>query len=91
MISESVENVRSFLISYLSNKIESEGKELENNLPDDYDLLLNGVIDSTGLLELILSLEEHFGVPIDFEELDAEEITVVGPFCRFVANEITKI
>lgn len=91
MISESVENVRSFLISYLSNKIESEGKELENNLPDDYDLLLNGVIDSTGLLELILSLEEHFGVSIDFEELDAEEITVVGPFCRFVANEITKI
>lgn len=51
---------------------------------DDFDLLHEGVIDSLGLLEMIAAVEERFGIEIDFEALAADELTVVGPFCRYV-------
>jgi acyl carrier protein len=52
--------------------------------PEDLDLLGQGVTDSLGILEMISDLEEQFGVEIDFEDLDPEDLTSLGPFCRFV-------
>jgi len=54
----------------------------------DIDLMEAGVIDSFGILELISTVEERFGVEIDFEELDPEGLTVLGTFCRFVAEQL---
>jgi len=54
-------------------------------VPDDFDLLLNGVIDSFGILEMISSIEEEFQIELDLAALDAEQITIVGPLSRFVA------
>jgi acyl carrier protein len=59
-------------------------------LPDDCDLMLAGMIDSMGILELLTALNEHFGVEIDFEGLEPESMTVVGPLCRFVSEQISK-
>jgi acyl carrier protein len=55
-------------------------------LPDDLDLLAAGIIDSLGLMELVAALETAMEVELDFEDLDPENLTVVGPLCRFVAN-----
>lgn len=85
-ISES--DVRSFLVAYISNKLEAHGRKIENGLPDDYDFLLSGAIDSLGILKLIMELKEHFGVSIDFEEIDPEKMTIVKYFCNFVADKI---
>ena len=54
--------------------------------PDDLDLLGEGVTDSLGLLELIGALEQRFAIEVDFEDLDPEELTSLGPFCRYVAE-----
>lgn len=56
-------------------------------LPDDLDLVTRGVIDSLGLVELIAALDEEFGLAVDFEDLDPDQLTVVGPFCRHVAQQ----
>lgn len=88
MNSVSVVDVRSFLVSYLSQKLKSQGRQLENDITDDCDLLLSGIIDSLGILELTMELEKHFGLAIDFEEIDPEEMTIVGPFCQFVSEKI---
>jgi acyl carrier protein len=56
-------------------------------ISDDTDLLLDGYIDSLGLLELTESLNEFSGVEIDFNELDPELVTVVGPLTDFVASK----
>ena len=58
-------------------------------LPDDFDLLLSGVIDSFGILEMISAIEKEFRIQLDLAALDAEEITVLGPLSRYVA-EIAK-
>ena len=59
-------------------------------MADDFDFLLEGAIDSLGMLELTATLEERYKQPIDLEELDAEEMTVLGPFCQFVAKQISR-
>ena len=48
------------------------------------------LVDSLGFLELIAQVEERFGLEIDFEGLDAEELTRVGAFVRYVAAESEK-
>jgi len=83
----SAEQVRQFILSYLSTKLYSSGRTLPSDLKDDYDLVREGVIDSLGMLRLTVELEAHFG-EIDFAELDPEEMTIVGPLCRYVAEAL---
>jgi acyl carrier protein len=79
----SAAQVRAFISEQLGDELRAAGAD-PAALPDDYDLHAAGVIDSFGILELIGGLEERFGLEIDYEELDPEELTVVGPFARYV-------
>jgi acyl carrier protein len=60
------------------------GYNLEE-VPDDLDLLQQGIIDSLGILELITQLELRLQVNIDLEQLPAEELTLLGALSRHVA------
>ena len=55
-------------------------------LPDDFDLLLAGVIDSFGILEMIGAIENEFQIQLDLGLLDAEDITRIGPLARYIAE-----
>jgi len=79
------EQVRSYLLELVADPLATLGLTPAEVL-DDFDLLATGMIDSLGLLDLITSVEERFDVVIDFEELPPEQLTVVGPFCRYVAG-----
>jgi acyl carrier protein len=79
--------VRIFLTDYINRKLGAAGRDSYEDLPDDCDLWLSGMIDSMGVLELMGVLEEFSGRDIDFEVLDPEEMTVVGPLCRFVSQQ----
>ena len=82
-------DVRIFLKTYLGRKLEANGRGALEDLPEDCDLLLSGVIDdSIGFLDLLLAIQEFFGREIDFEILDPEEMSIVGPLCRFVSQQI---
>jgi len=81
--------VRLFLKEYINRKLEVTGCGSNEDLPDDCDLWLSGMIDSMGLLELMGVLQEFVGSDIDFEILDPEEMTIVGPLCRFVSQQTT--
>jgi acyl carrier protein len=59
-------------------------------IPDDFDLLLNGVIDSFGILEMISAIEDEFQVQLDLALLDAEDITKIGPLARYVAESANR-
>ena len=55
-------------------------------IPDDFDLLLSGVIDSFGILEMISAIEDEFQIQLDLALLDAEDITRIGPLARYIAE-----
>jgi acyl carrier protein len=80
--------LRDFLENYLSEKLATEGRNFPNDFGDTCDLLLSGVIDSLGLLDLTTAIQEHCGRAIDFDALDPEQMTIVGPLCNFVSNQM---
>lgn len=82
------DDVHKFLQEYISGLFKLKGISFDGDLPDDYDMILSGAIDSVGLLDLILEVQNRFGVELEFDELDPEEMTVVGPLCRYIYSAI---
>jgi acyl carrier protein len=81
----STEQVRLFLLERFNNTFSAMGISPQN-VPDDFDLLTEGIIDSFGIVELISDMEDKFHLEIDFGDLDPENLTIIGPFSRFVAE-----
>lgn len=54
---------------------------------DDEDLLLAGVVDSTGILELIEFLEEQFGIEVSEDETVPENLGSVANLTRYVTGK----
>lgn len=79
----SVEEVRSFVLAKLQTRLAANGLTPQA-VPDDFDLFVEGIVDSMGLIELITAVEQNFEIRIDFEDLDPEDMSVIGPFCRYV-------
>jgi acyl carrier protein len=77
--------VRQFLLTKYSNAIRGLGLN-PVDVPDSFDFLLSGVIDSFGILEMISSIEDEFRIRLDLAELDAEQITILGPLSLYVAE-----
>ncbi len=82
--------LRTFVQNYVAERLFSQEKEIARELGDDCDLMVSGLLDSLGMLELITALQEYCGRDIAFEDLDPELMTVVGPLCDFVANQLGK-
>lgn len=79
------EQIREALIDEVSKQLASQGRAFDpDQVTDDSDLLLSGLIDSLGLLELAASLSDYCGFEIDFSELAPDDLTVVGPLCDFI-------
>ena len=79
------ENVREFLLTRYYEPIIAMQLRL-TEIPDDFDLLLSGVIDSFGILEMISAIEDEFRIQLDLALLDAEDITRIGPLARYIAE-----
>jgi acyl carrier protein len=59
----------------------------DNNLPSDASLLEAGIIDSTGVLELISYLEEQFKIKVDDDELVPENLDTIAGVCKFLSKK----
>lgn len=60
----------------------------ESRTPADHeDLLLAGVVDSTGILELIEFLEEQFGIEVSEDETVPENLGSVANLTRYVTGK----
>ena len=79
------DNVRGFLLTRYYEPIIAMQLSL-TEIPDDFDLLLSGVIDSFGILEMISAIEDEFRIQLDLALLDADDITKIGPLARYIAE-----
>ena len=57
-----------------------------SQLPDDASLLDRGIIDSTGVLEIVLFLEEQFGIKVKDSDMLPENFDTVDRMVRFVVR-----
>jgi len=54
------------------------------DLPSDGSFLDMGIIDSTGILEIIFFIEEEFGIKVQDNEMLPENLDSVNNIVRFV-------
>ena len=57
-------------------------------LVDDQSFLENGIVDSTGVLELVTFLEQRFGIAVADRELLPANLDSVQNAARFVARKL---
>ena len=81
----STEEVRLFILDYLQ-KNSALGSTIGPLTNDSFDFLKAGMIDSFGLIEMISDMEDHFHITVDFDQLDPEKLTILGPFSSYVAE-----
>jgi acyl carrier protein len=60
-----------------------------DNLKDDTSFLEEGIIDSTGILELVDFLENDFGITIQDDELIPENLDSIDNIASFLASKKT--
>jgi acyl carrier protein len=60
----------------------------ESALADSDSLIRNGIVDSTGMLELIEHLEETFSISIDNAEMIPANLDSIDSIGAFVARKL---
>jgi len=60
----------------------------ENQLSDDASFLDEGIIDSTGVLELVAFLETQFEIQVDNAELTTENLDSIARVAAYVATKV---
>jgi acyl carrier protein len=56
----------------------------DNGFADGTSFLKEGIMDSTGALELITFLEETFGIAVEDEELLPENLDSIDNLCNYM-------
>ncbi|MGO8792225.1 MAG: acyl carrier protein [Terriglobia bacterium] len=54
---------------------------------DDDSLMGKGIIDSTGVLELVAFIQESFGIQVDDRDLIPENLDSISNVMRFLATK----
>lgn len=76
-MSEIKDKIREFIVE---NFLFGEGDDLK----DDTSFLEEGIIDSTGILELVDFVEEEFSISVDDEELIPENLDSLNNVSAYV-------
>jgi acyl carrier protein len=79
-------DIQSFIVARLEENSPLPGDSEESKFA--YDYLDQGHIDSFGIMQLILSVEEHFDVRLGQEDLQSDEIRTVGGLAEVVARHV---
>lgn len=56
----------------------------DDGLDDDASLIEAGVVDSTGIVEIVTYLEETFGIEVDDDDLVPENLDSISRLAAFV-------
>jgi acyl carrier protein len=59
-------------------------------LKEDTSFLEKGIIDSTGILELVLFIEETYNIKIEDDELVPENLDNLQNVARFIDRKVSK-
>lgn len=59
----------------------------QQEIADDESLLDNGVLDSTGAVEMVAFLEKTFGVKIDDHEIGPDNLETIDRICAMIVRK----
>ena len=59
-----------------------------NGLKDDTSFLEEGIVDSTGILELVTYLEDEFSITVEDEELIPENLDSINNVANYLQSKM---
>jgi acyl carrier protein len=86
-VDPTADDVQQFILGRIDDPLQAKRLGAAD-VPGSFDLLLEGVIDSFGIVELIGALEERYGLEFDFDELAPDDLTRIGPLSSYVAAKL---
>jgi acyl carrier protein len=86
MDTHTADAARELILDHVAEQLAAKGLT-PSDVPPSFDLLLEGAIDSFGIVELITMLEERFAFEFDFDEIEADDLTRVGPLTDYVGRK----
>ncbi|MGA2556125.1 MAG: acyl carrier protein [Verrucomicrobiota bacterium] len=89
MNSISPSQVKDFLKRHFQDQLRAKGIDPES-IDDDFSLSAAGIVDSFGVIAMMMAIEEEFQMEIDIENLNPDDISIMGRFCKFVAESHAK-
>lgn len=78
------EEIRSYILEVLQKK--STISTLDN--VDELNYVKDGYIDSLGVIQFVMELEEKYGIEFSDEELASDEIKVVGKLVDMILGKL---
>jgi len=82
------QNIKQQIVEFITTNFLFD--ESSNVLGEVDSLLETGVIDSTGVLELVAFIEETYGIKIDDEEIVPENLDSIENITLFVTQKISQ-
>lgn len=76
------QNAKGEIRDWLGQNVTGSGE-----LSDDYQLIENGVLTSLQTVELVMFMEQEFGVTVEDEELNEENFATVASIADLVASK----
>jgi acyl carrier protein len=73
------QEIRAYILTFVG---ESPG------VPDDFDLRVDGAIDSLRFIQLIAELEARTGIHLDLGDVNPEQLTNLNVLSRHVAAQV---
>ncbi len=83
----SQDDIKSHILAFVSHSL-AAGPRPPRAVADDFDLRLDGGIDSLGFLRLLTELEARTGRTIDLADLDPVQVTKLGVLAAHIANQM---
>ena len=74
-------NVRQFIIDQFVPETHSD------EIPDDLNLIDNGIIDSLGVLKLVAYIEDSFDIALDPTEIDPVNLSSIKSINELIASK----
>ncbi len=81
--------VKDFLKRHFQDRLRAKGIDPES-MDDNFSLVAAGIVDSFGVMDTLLTIEREFRIEIDIENLNPDDIPIVGRFCKYVAESHNK-
>jgi acyl carrier protein len=78
--------VRDLILERVDEQLAARGLT-PSDVPETFDLLLEGLIDSFGVVEIIMMLEQRYSIEFDFDELPADDLTKIGPLAAYIEQK----
>ena len=82
------QNIKQQIIEFITTNFLFD--ESSNVLGEADSLLETGVIDSTGVLELVAFIEETYGIKIDDEEIVPENLDSIINIAAYISQKLSQ-